>query len=531
MQSEKEEGGKVDIESLIEGAKHVGNVFAWRIYGIDRIYITLKKGIKLPVGSYVFVKDDDGLPIVYQVASPSYYRYSYDFEKRLIAHGGISRDESHTYDCVGILVGKVMEDGKVQPPRYPIPPFTEVYECTDKLMEFLTTPSRDPVLEIGNEPLTEQKIRISLWALIRQGLLISGAQGTGKTTGLLTLICRALLAYRNLRFLILDWTGEMTVLKSLAEKGHPDDSSFKPSVKILPWDGLMKALSYSNPELLVRLIKEDDPRVRGAVKEVLTQALIICNKEGKFPTKSNLLEIVGDVEEVKGKPKVVSGRFQTRRASTIEAVRDVIELSERIPEEKPEDVLTLEDVVNDIRSTNIVMIDFSRTADPDIPDDFELKKSVAETIAGYIWEVARIDRKFGCVVVSDEAHRICPERGYGEKISSVWLRLATEGGRNGCPLWLVARRLSLVSKSVTTELQQNFFCFNVEDVDRARVAEDLGESFASLLGGLPPGEAIVKSAAGFKIPGQVVHVHFDEVLKPASAEYGLEQRFPKLSSI
>ncbi|RLI32261.1 hypothetical protein DRO56_03825, partial [Candidatus Bathyarchaeota archaeon] len=413
MQSEREGGRKVDIESLIEGAKHVGNVFAWRIYGIERIYITLKKGIKLPVGSYVFVKDEDGLPIVYQVASPSYYRYSYDFEKRLIAHGGISRDESHTYDCIGILVGKVMEDGKVQPPRYPIPPFTKVYECTSKLMEFLTTPHKAPVLKIGSEPLTGQEIRISLWALIRQGLLISGAQGTGKTTGLLTLICRALLTYRNLRFLILDWTGEMIVLKSLAEKGHPDDTGFKPSVKILSWDGLMKALSYSKPELLVRLIKEDDPRVRGAPEEVLTQALIICNKEGIFPTKDNLLEIVGDVEEVNGKPKVVGGRFRTRRFSTIETVRDVIELSKRIPDEKPEDVLTLDDIVNDLKSTNIVMIDFSKTADPDIPDDFELKKSVAETVAGHIWEVARTDREFGCIVVSDEAHRICPEKGYG----------------------------------------------------------------------------------------------------------------------
>jgi len=109
----------------------------------------------------------------------------------------------------------------------------------------------------------------------------------------------------------------------------------------------------------------------------------------------------------------------------------------------------------------------------------------------------------------------------------IWLRLATEGGRNGCPLWLVARRLSLVSKSVTTELQQNFFCFNVEDVDRRRVSEDLGETFASLLGSLPPGEAIVKSAAGFRVPGQVIHVCFDQVLKPSSAEYGLEERFPE----
>jgi hypothetical protein len=128
-------------------------------------------------------------------------------------------------------------------------------------------------------------------------------------------------------------------------------------------------------------------------------------------------------------------------------------------------------------------------------------------------------------MVSDEAHRIAPEKFYGGEMDPVWIRLATEGGRNGCPLWLVARRLSLVSKAVTTELQQNFICFNVEDVDRRRIIEDLGETFASLLGALPPGEAIVKSAAGFKMPGQVVHVKFDVVMPPSSVKYGLEERF------
>ncbi|MEM3547140.1 MAG: hypothetical protein QXU47_07260 [Candidatus Bathyarchaeia archaeon] len=73
-------------------------------------------------------------------------------------------------------------------------------------------------------------------------------------------------------------------------------------------------------------------------------------------------------------------------------------------------------------------------------------------LAKCIWEEATQNKEFGCIVVSDEAHRIAPEKFYGGEIDPVWMRLATEGGRNGCPLWLVARRLSLVSKAVTTEL-------------------------------------------------------------------------------
>jgi len=515
-----------DIRSMIKNAKQVGNVFSWRIYGLEKIYITLRKGVKLPVGSYVFVKDDDGLPIVYQVASPTYYRYSFDFEKRLIAHGGISRDEAHTYDCVGILVGKVLEvveeEGEsrrkkieIQPPRYPVPPLSEVYECTSNLMEILTRPSSEPIVKIGKEPLTGLEVKIALRALIRQGLLISGAQGTGKTTALLTLICRSLETYPSLRFLVLDWTGEMRVLEQLNGKrfGNPPRQI---SANALPWDSKID-LVYTGPDLLVRLIREDDPRVRGAVEAALNDTLALCAKKKMPLTKTNLQSIVdGEIKDV-------------RKDTTIKAVKKVISGSKWIPDEAAEEKLP-ENIINqfirELESVNIYVVDFSKTENPEIPDEFEFKKMMAEVMAWHVWNTARIRKDFGCVVVSDEAHRICPERGYGE-LPGIWLRLATEGGRNGCPLWLVARRLSLVSKSVTTELQQNFFCFNVEDVDRRRVSEDLGETFASLLGSLPPGEAIVKSAAGFRVPGQVIHVCFDQVLKPSSAEYGLEERFPE----
>ena len=80
---------KIDVKEVAKSAQVVGNVFARYTYGIDRILITLRRGIKLPLGAYVHVLDEDGLPIVYQITSPEYYRCGYDFEKRLIAHGGI----------------------------------------------------------------------------------------------------------------------------------------------------------------------------------------------------------------------------------------------------------------------------------------------------------------------------------------------------------------------------------------------------------------------------------------------------------
>jgi len=502
---------KPDVRELVKHAEIVGNVFSRYTYGINKIYITLRKDKKLPLGSYVFVLDEDRLPIVYQVASPEYYRYGYDFEKRLIAHGRVFKDESHTYDCTGILVGKLYEDGRIEPPKYPVIPLSEVYSCTPELIKIVTEPNTPYKVKIGIDPLTSQPVYIDLRPLIRQGLLISGAQGTGKTTALLTLITRALESYNNLRLMILDWTGEFQPLHSLNGKG------FK--VCSIPWDKFMSGLKMEDPELTLHLIEEEDPRVKpeGAPKQVLLTALVLCKKENLYPTKEIMKE-------------KITKQKDSRKEETIQTACNIVEKAACIPQERPRMIYSKEELLRTIRENNIVTIDFTYTEDINVPDDIEVKKRVGVFLAKCVWEEATQKKDFGCIIVSDEAHRIAPEKFYGGEMDPVWMKLATEGGRNGCPLWLVARRLSLVSKAVTTELQQNFICFNVEDVDRKRIIEDLGETFASLLGALPPGEAIVKSAAGFRIPGQVIHVEFDKVMEPSSVKYGLEERFKPISS-
>jgi hypothetical protein len=465
------QSNKPSVRELVKRAEIVGNVFSRSVYGIDKIFITLRQGRKLPLGSYVFVFDDDGLPIVYQVASPEYYRYGYDFEKRLIAYGRTVKDDSYTYDCTGILVGKLYEDGKIEPPRYPVPPLAEVYLCTPELVKMITEPEEEPRVRIGIDPLTKEPVYIKLRPLIRQGLLISGAQGTGKTTALLTLIVRSLEAFSNLAFLILDWTGEFEALIN-------SEYAKRFRMSTVTWDAFVPGIKIEDPELLIRLVESEDPRVKGAVHEAIHSASVICRKEGLPLTKDNL------------KKKLAGLTYH--RTDIIQIAMSVIDKSSHIPKEPPKTAWTRQRFIKEIEENNVLIVDFTTTSDPQVPDDIDLKLQVATSLANTIWEGGDLGEKdFGCIVVSDEAHRIAPERAYGgvyaERMDPVWIRLATEGGRNGCPLWFVARRLSLVSKAVTTELQQNFICFNVEDVDRERVRQDLGETFASLLGALPAG--------------------------------------------
>lgn len=486
---------KVNIKDLASSGQVVGNVFARYTYGIDRILITLRKGVKLPLGAYVHVVDEDGLPIVYQITSPEYYRYGYDFEKRLIAHGGISRDEAHTYDCTGVLVGRICEDGKIEPPKYPIIPLSEVYICPPKLVEMVTQPLDDWKIRIGTNPETGMPVYIAMEPLVRQSLLFTGAQGTGKTTALITLIARAVKADPPLRFLIFDWTGEFNSLTKLEEN----------VAKTVFWEEFVARSVAEKPEVAVGLV-EGDPRMRSAaVRDCVFQAIYQCIEEELTPTSENVAPLIDR---------------QTRGEESTRAEARMV-VNDNLPSKYPEGVE--ETVVDMVKKWNIVIVDFSTSKE--LPDEFDFKKRIAAYLAEKIWREATLNKNFGCIVVSDEAHRICPQ---GEYFDKIWLKLATEGGRNCCPFWLVARRLSLVSKNVTVESQQNIICFNVEDIDRKRIEEDIGHTFAGMLGALPQGEAMVKSAMAFRVPGQTIHVKFDVEIEPASAAFKAKQRFQKM---
>lgn len=487
---------KIEIDKIIGTADCVGNVYSYGTYGINTIRITLKEGVKLPRGDYVFVRDEKGLPIVYQVSYPHWYKPPFDFEESLIVAGGPEKDEHRKrYRCIGVLVGKVDEKGEISPPMIPIPPLTDVYKCSPELVKLVTEPLDPWKIQIGINPETKKPVYMALEPLVRQSLLITGAQGTGKTTALLTIIARSIEADPSLHFLILDWTSEFPSLKQLGED----------KVHTSYWEDFVGRCITEKPDIALGLL-EADPRMGGAAGDAIRQAMYQCKDEGKIPTRDNVCEKIDTQKR----------RFESTRMEAKAIAKD------NLPDEYPSELKeSLEQLV---KTHNAVIIDF--WASKKLPNEFGFKKRIAAHLAEIIWRKAIADKTFGCVVVSDEAHRICPEF---QSFEPIWLKLATEGGRNCCPFWLVARRLSLVSKNVTVESQQNIVCFNVEDVDRKRIEEDIGTTFAGMLGALPQGESMVKSAMAFRVPGQTIHVKFDQVIKPASAAYRAKQRFQSMA--
>ena len=79
------------------------------------------------------------------------------------------------------------------------------------------------------------------------------------------------------------------------------------------------------------------------------------------------------------------------------------------------------------------------------------------------------------IVVVDEAHMYCPEKGQGEsEAASAMMDLAARGRKRGfCPIF-ATQRLAKLAKNATAELQNVLIGRTVQDVDLKRAADALG---------------------------------------------------------
>jgi DNA helicase HerA-like ATPase len=136
-------------------------------------------------------------------------------------------------------------------------------------------------------------------------------------------------------------------------------------------------------------------------------------------------------------------------------------------------------------------------------DTWEQKHLIVAQVLRRIFSEALENRQFGCIIVLEEAMYYAPQHGVFEigekesrgKLLGVIKEIATNGGRNGIGLWIVTQRLATVDKTVITQCANNIVCHSLEDLDKQRLAEIIGQEFTDLIGELPPGEAIIKGSA------------------------------------
>ncbi|KON30677.1 hypothetical protein AC482_03210, partial [miscellaneous Crenarchaeota group-15 archaeon DG-45] len=448
-------------------------------YRVDEITFVLLRGREVAKGDLVYiVHPKNGAPVVYQVTRVYPHKRVREYEEALLREGRVIQDlEDSTVHAEAYQWGWIDDSGSLRPLRYPLPPNTVVHQAEKEIIAMFTKPSGRWKLLLGTDPSSDLNVELGVYSLIRQSCLICGAVGTGKTTTAVSMICRATSLSPPVRFFIVDKDGEYT---SLIDRLGPERVLKVPWMRFfqpsdIPWEDYIAEFGWQktwwNAKILMRALKALYAQAGTVTKVNLRRAVQYVSPESLGFTKKE-------------------DEFEGYRQQVMVAVNG----SRLIPEG---DVRPL-DPVELMREVRVVIMDLSQGR-----DTWAQKHLVVAQVLRRIFNEALENQRFGCVIVLEEAMYYAPQRGVFEigtrdsrgKLTGVVKEIATNGGRNGVGLWIVTQRLATVEKTVVTQCANNIICHSLEDLDKQRLGEIVGEEFVRLIGDLPQGEAIVKGTA------------------------------------
>ena len=464
----------------MDGSLRVGHTYSSTgEYGINEITVLMLRGLELAKGNLVYIDHPkNGLPVVYQVTKVFPHKRVREYEEVMLREGRVITDvEDSTLHAIAYQWGWLDNGDSLRPLRYPLSPNTPVFLAERDLIKQFTKPNGEWKILLGNDPSTDLDVELGLYSLIRQSCLICGAVGTGKTTTAISMISRAANASPPVRFLIVDKDGEYN---SLSEHLGPEKTLKVPWSRFyqpgaIPWDDYLGEFGWQKTWWNAK---------------IMIHALKILYAQTEPVTKHKLQSAVTWVKPEKLGFNKKEEEFESYRQQVINSVGN----SKLIPHGNSEPL----DPVELLKDKHVVIMDLSVGK-----DTWTQKQLVVSQVLKRIFNEALENRKFGCIIVLEEAMYYAPQRGVFEigdkdtrgKLLNVIKEVATNGGRNGVGLWAVTQRLSTVEKTVITQCANNIVCHGLEDVDKNRVAEIMGNGFADLIGNLPPGEAIIKGTA------------------------------------
>jgi uncharacterized protein len=183
-------------------------------------------------------------------------------------------------------------------------------------------------------------------------------------------------------------------------------------------------------------------------------------------------------------------------------------------------------------------------------DLYELKGSARhEWVLAFLTALVEAPKKLWhpCLVIVDECHLFCPEKGEGESVAKpAMLDLTSRGRKRGfCGVW-ATQRLAKLDKSSSAEMQNRLVGPTFEDVDRERAIKLLGvlkadvPTFMREIQMLDPGNfyaigrAITRERLLLKVgPVQTTHPRAGQtrIHKPPPAPQSIAKLLPQLEDL
>jgi len=468
----------------------VGHIYSETgIYEPNVITFTVKTQSKVEVGEIICIEHptQQGVAVFYQVYRVPLKRKVKSYEEDLLRMGKAIVDKTRNYPrAVAKQIGYYIENeiGSEDKRRIlleHINPQAPVYRPSDEVIDRLLMPEENHIVLGEIYPSFKHKMTLELPKLIRQGLLVVGGVGTGKTTTMVTVLyntVEALLKEKKApHLLIIDKDGEYC------------------SDKLVNLIGKDMYVHVEVDDILlgVQTFRDED-RFRRALLGILN--LSPNSKEGRA-LGTAITQAARRGMSFRLDPEYIEKKLLPLiHEEHRDKIKDSINAWKNLVEKTEEEGLTIEDLLRELKEKTIIHIDLSKTR------DWTRSFQVLTQLIKFVYDEAIYDEKFGAIIVIDEAHIFSPERGGIEladknqvdALKDVIKLMATTGPRNGVTPFFATQRPALIDKTITTQLGQNIIAHRVEDVDLARLIEIMG-NVARDVSLLPRGWALVKSSA------------------------------------
>lgn len=376
-----------------------------------------------------------------------------------------------------VVIGVKDEAGVLRLPRTPLSPGDRVFPADPELVRRVLGLGEPTGAYLGHLEGTTIPVYIPVNTLVTRHLSVLAKTGGGKSYATAVLVEELL--ERKVPVVVLDPHGEYGSLKEPSDDPRNMEafgvapSSYAPQVSL--FTPMSRAIHKEADRVfrldginlksrdLWRLLPDLAPRLQSTLQQAVQKAA--ARRE-----TYRITDILHALEEAKGKDRY---ELQAR----LEELRDSGILSDS--------PTTVDELVVPGRGTIINL----KGLDP------RLQEVVAARVAHDLFEARKHDRVPPLMLVVEEAHEFCPEKGFKKAASSDILRtIASEGRKFGLGLGVISQRPARIDKNVLSQCGSQIILrvTNPNDIMVLRKSlEGFTEEMAEDLKRLPPGTAIV----------------------------------------
>ncbi len=395
----------------------------------------------------------------------------------------LEKDEKQEekYLAKAIVIGIKDDSGLLKTPKTPFSPGEKVFIADKKLISSTLGLEKGDAF-IGLLEDHDVEVRLDVNSLVQKHCCILAKTGSGKSYSAGVIIEELL--EKNVPLIIIDPHGEYGAMK------HSNDSAeeleamkrygiephgYEEKIKIYvppgsPFmdsaDGILTldGRNLSAGELIKLLGMENSP----AQSSILYQGVKSAKKRGDY----TISDIIEEVEYIKSNTKwsVIGSLEQLEESGLFSSTPTPVE-----------------DLLQEGKASVIDM----RGVNPEIQD------LIVSRICREIFELRKVNQVPPGMIVVEEAHNFCPERGYGKASSTAVLRtIASEGRKFGLGLMIISQRPARVDKNVISQCNTQIILrvTNPNDLQAIKKGvEGLTGEMVEEIRRLPPGTALIVS--------------------------------------